>query len=96
MQEAALTVLTVGAFPATEALAAVTAMLQNTDAFIHAWTGFAEVHWPLGFCKGECAQAWVGSRGPYSKQAQFHLKGCGAGLTPKRLPPLVLQQELSV
>lgn len=42
-------VLTVGAFPATPALASVTAVLQDTGAFIHAWARFAEADWPLGF-----------------------------------------------
>lgn len=59
-----LTVLTVGASPAAPALAAVTAVLQDTGAFIHTRAGFAEVDWPLGFCKRECAQARVRSKGP--------------------------------
>lgn len=77
-----LTVLTVGASPATPALAAVTAILQDTGAFIHTWAGFAEVDWPLGFCKRVCPSQGQIQRPPYSKQTQLNLKGHGAELTP--------------
>lgn len=50
--DATLTVLAVGALPATLALAAVTPIVQDTGALVHAWAGFAEVNWLLGFCKG--------------------------------------------
>lgn len=54
-------VLTVGAFPAGPALTSVTAVLQDTGTFIHAWAGLAEVDWPLGFCKAEWAHAQIRS-----------------------------------
>lgn len=66
-----LTVLTVGALPAIPALAAVAPVLQDTAALIHAWAGFAEVDWPLGFCNGEhthqAGRAWVRPEIPHPK-----------------------------
>lgn len=88
-----LTVLTVGASPTTPALAAVTAVLQDTGAFIHTWAGFAEVDWMLGFCKGECAQAWVRSKG--SLILSKHSSILKAMELNTRASPLVLKQQLS-
>ena len=67
--DATLTVLAVRTLPAALTLAAVTPVVQDTGALVHAWAGFAEVNWLLGFCKGgredvSADPAWVGPADP--------------------------------
>lgn len=53
---APLTGLTVGALPATSALAVVVPIPQDTGALVHARAGFAEVDQSFGFYKIEGVQ----------------------------------------
>lgn len=62
-----------GALPAVSAGAEVTPVPQDAGALVHARAGFAEVDWPIGFYKRECAQeARPGSapKTPSSQEAQ--------------------------
>ena len=81
--DATLTVFTVGALPATLALAAVAPVAQDTGALVHAWAGFAEVNWPLGFCKGgredvSADPAWVSPADPTLTQDKGEATGAGS------------------
>lgn len=83
-----------GALPATLALAAVAPVAQDTDALVHAWAGFAEVNWPLGFCKGRredvsADPAWVSPADPTLTQDEGEATRAGVTVALWALEPQV-------
>ena len=91
--DATLTVLAVGALPATLALAVVAPIAQDTGALVHAWAGFAEVNWPLGFCKGgredvSADPAWVSPVDPTPTQDKCEATRAGSYMSQWLCGPL--------